>query len=198
MDLKWLPKQLDLLPSRDSSRLLIAAGIVVTGTAFTVVFASLWWIVGLVGGLLAGFTLTLYVLDCADDTAVKSLRDQEEAWGARLASLGLERDEALAAQKAEAEMRVRAAQHEREEAIRRADRAQRQEERMTRTVRDERDEALRERDAGVGEARAAEERARQVQRHAELLEETAREIARQAGRSLLTPPPPPPPPSSER
>jgi hypothetical protein len=48
-------------------------------------------------------------------------------------------------------------------------------------IRLERDEALSERDSANGKVTAALEEARQIKRHAELLDETAREIAREAG-----------------
>jgi hypothetical protein len=105
-------------------------------------------------------------------------------------------DSARARKIADYELQVDEAETARDEAVRSAGQAKGWGEDVVSKIRLERDEALSERDSANGKATAALEEARQIKRHAELLDETAREIAREAGRTptAATPPAPPLPP----
>jgi hypothetical protein len=100
-------------------------------------------------------------------------------------------DSARARKIADYELQVDAAETARDEAVRAAGQAKGWADDVVSKIRLERDEALTERDAANGKASAALEEASQIKRHADLLVEKAKEMARETGRN--TPPAAPTP-----
>jgi hypothetical protein len=213
VDLRWIARQLRSLPKRSSPDLRLAAIIGLVGIV-VVVFASPGR-----RGLVAVMSLAMVVLvalalfefhdrelDQQTSAAVEAsnvrVREAERKLAEAESQHKSDLDSARARKIADYELQVDEAETARDEAVRSAGQAKGWAEDVVSKICLERNQALSERDSANGKATAALEEARQIKRHAELLEETAREIAREAGRtpSAATPPapppaPPPPPPT---
>jgi hypothetical protein len=178
----WVPRQLEALPTRPAIRVWVIGLMVVVATLLTVLFTYYGPIPAIVIGLVAGVLVVLYVFDCADETVRRLEADRHEADEA-LKKAEREACERMLAQQAGLyEQTVREAHDARDQALRRAEDADRFLRRMTNVLTDERDAARRGERAAREEARVMRE---QVERDAQTLLRPTNQI------NILPPPPPP-------
>jgi hypothetical protein len=207
VDLRWIARQLRSLPKRSSPDLRLAVIIGVVGTMIVTLASpgrrGLVAVLSLAMAVLVSLALFEFhdrVLERETSAAIEAsnvrVREAERKLAEAENQHKSDLDSARARKMADYELQVEAAETARDEAVRSASQTKVWADDVVSKIRLERDEALIERDSANGKAAAALEEAGQIKRHAELLGETAREIAREAGRTphAATPLPPPAPP----
>jgi hypothetical protein len=157
--------------------------------ATAALIGQLHWVAGIAAGVLVGILPLLAMLERSDEltmTTRESDASHHEEIVERAVNEARERyDRDMAA----GEKRLLAAEEARRQTVKEGARINAIRNETIAELRKQRDEERAAKDAALDRADRALEEAAHIKRHAELLEETAREIARQSGRSRSLPPP---------